>query len=153
MNKTSKYPTIESSLSTEFKKDQELSKIRIYMMKFVYGMTFLLLGYRMWSYLLNPEELIPSMDGVAYSFWAAYATMMGFGLRYPAKFLPLIILQLFYKSVWILTVALPLRMAGELDSGSADMLQSFTIAVVIDLFVIPWAYAYRNYVKYLFVWK
>ena len=148
MNKLS-----EDTIAAELIKTPELPKVRIYMMKFVYGMTFLLLGYRMWSYILNPGELISSMDGVAYSFWAAYAMMMGFGLRYPIKFLPLIILQLFYKSVWILLVALPLKGAGELDSGSADMLQSFTIAVVIDLIVIPWPYVYRSYVKNLFVWK
>ena len=138
---------------SEVIKNHKLPMYRIYMMKFVYGMTFFLLGYRMWSFILNPEELIPSMDGIAYSFWAAYAVMMGFGLRYPTKFLPLIILQLFYKSVWILIIALPLKTAGQLDVDSADMLQSFTIAVVIDLIVIPWPYVYRNYIKNLFLWK
>ncbi len=138
---------------SELNKNRTLPKYRIYMMKFVYGMTFFLLGYRMWSYMLNPGELIPAMDGVAYSFWAVYAIMMGFGLRYPIKFLPLIILQLFYKSVWILIVALPLKTAGQLDVDSVDMLQSFAIAVVIDLIVIPWPYVFRNYIKNLFVWK
>ena len=138
---------------TELNKNHPLPKYRIYMMKFVYGMTFLYLGYRMWSYLLNPGELIPSMDGVAYSFWAAYALMMGFGLRYPIKFLPLIILQLFYKSVWILIVALPLKKAGQLDADAAGMLQSFTIAVVLDLIVIPWPFVFRYYIKNLFAWK
>lgn len=144
---------LENLKITERIKNNELPKYRIYIMKFVYGMIFFSLGYRMWSFILNTEELIPAMDGVAYSFWATYAVMMGFGLRYPTKLLPLLILQLFYKSVWILIVALPLKTAGQLDVDSANMLQSFTIAVVIDLIVIPWPYVFRNYIKNLFLWK
>lgn len=145
--------TYAKATNVELKNTKELPKVRIYMLKFVYGMTFLLLGYRMWSYMLNPGELIPSIDGVAYSFWATYAVLMGFGLRYPTKFLPLIILQLFYKSVWALMVALPLKIAGQLDTSSAEMLQSFMIAIVIDLIVIPWPYVYRSYIKNLISWK
>jgi hypothetical protein len=61
--------------------------------------------------------------------------------------LPLLILQLFYKSVWLLAVGLPLRSAGQADSVAAGMIDTFAIAVVLDLLVIPWPYVLANYVR------
>jgi hypothetical protein len=57
--------------------------------------------------------------------------------------LPLLLLQLFYKSVWLLAVALPLWSAGQ----STDLTTPFVIGLVLDLIVIPWPYVLANYVK------
>lgn len=68
---------------------------------------------------------------------------MGFGLRYPLQMLPLLLLQLFYKLIWLSAIALPLWSAGR----STGMTKSFVIPVVVDLIVIPWGYVLANYVK------
>lgn len=68
---------------------------------------------------------------MAFSFWAAYSTLMILGLRYPLKLLPLLLLQFFYKLVWLVVVAYPLWSASQLRGSSASGLATiFVIAVV-----------------------
>lgn len=126
---------------------EEVSRLRLYLMRAVYLLTFLGLGYSVWPQIISPDKLWDPLTGVAFSFWAAYSALMGLGVRYPLKMLPLLILQLFYKSVWFLAVILPLRSAGQLDLAATGMIRTFAIAVVLDLIVIPWPYVLANYVR------
>ncbi len=144
---------ISSRLSYDLIGSKKISKIRIYLMKGLYLLTFLSLGHSAWSEIINPSEVWGPYDGVTYSFWAAYATLMGLGIRYPLKMLPLLLLQLFYKSVWLVGMAYPLWSAGQLDPTSEELLKPFLIAIPIDLIVIPWGYVFKNYLKQLFKFK
>jgi hypothetical protein len=127
----------------------ELSKLRLNVMRAVYLLTFLGLAPYAWQEIVRPGDLEP-MRGVAISFWAAYSTLMLLGVRYPVKILPLLILQLFYKSIWILGVAFPLWSGDRMDTGTADMLRRFSFAVIVDLIVIPWPYVLKSYLKDFF---
>jgi hypothetical protein len=57
--------------------------------------------------------------------------------------LPLLLLQLLYKSIWLIAVWLPLRSAGV----STGLTKTMAIGVVVDLIVIPWPYVLTTYVK------
>ncbi|GAA4276629.1 hypothetical protein [Aquimarina mytili] len=145
---------IKTSIARTIPKDiaetKRISKFRLYLMRGLYLLTFLTLGYSSWSEIISPSELWGPYDGVAYSFWAAYATIMGLGIRFPLQMLPLLLLQLFYKSVWLLGIYVPLWFTGQLDSTFEGFLEPFAIAIPIDLIVIPWGYVFRNYIKDLF---
>jgi hypothetical protein len=125
----------------------ELSAVRMYALRLAYLLNFAGLGLMVWPALLNPDKPLGLLEGVAFSFWAAFSVLMGLGLRYPLQMLPLLFLQLFYKVVWLLAVALPLRSAGLWDSRATGLTRNFVIPVVVDLLVIPWAYVLANYVK------
>jgi hypothetical protein len=126
---------------------ENVSTFRLYSMRTVYLLTFVGLGYSVWPEIIDHGKLWDPVKGAAFSFWAAYSALMGVGVRYPLKMLPLLILQLFYKSVWLLAVGLPLRSAGQIDPVAAGMIGVFATAVVLDLIVIPWPYVVANYVK------
>ena len=68
--------------------------------------------------------------------------MSGMGLRYPLKMLPLLLLQLLYKSIWVIAVALPLWPAFR----SIELTRIMAMGAVVDLIVIPWPYVIANYV-------
>ena len=125
---------------------EEVSQFRLYLMRILYLLNFVMLGLQVWPELINPDKPMVPLVGVAFSFWAALSTLSGLGIRYPLKMLPMLILQLFYKSVWLLAVALPLWSAGHLDSAS-ELTRIFVGGVVVDIFVIPWPYVLANYVK------
>ena len=55
----------------------------------------------------------PIVFGVAGSVWLAFGLLSVFGLRAPLKFVPVLLLQLIYKSIWFIGVALQLLMSGE----------------------------------------
>jgi len=122
---------------------EEVSTFRLYLMRSAYLLNFVGLGSSVWPGLVNHEGAWDPLHGVAFSFWAAFAALMGLGIRYPLQMLPLLLLQLFYKAVWLIVVALPLRSAGQ----STELTKTFVIGAVACLVVVPWPYVLANYVK------
>lgn len=127
--------------------NQEVRTYRQHLMRVVYVGTFLGVGYSAWSTLVTHATPWDPLRGVAFSFWAAYATLMILGLWNPLRMVPLLLLQLLYKSVWLVAVAIPLARAGPLDATAAQLVRIFVVAVVVDLFVIPWSYVIAHYIR------
>jgi len=111
-------------------------------MRLLYLLNFVLLGLDVWPGIINHVGAWDPVRGVAFSFWAALSALSGLGLRYPIKMLPLLLLQLFYKAVWLIAVALPMRSAVR----STDLAKAMVIGVVLDLIVILWPYVLANFV-------
>jgi hypothetical protein len=122
---------------------KEISTFRLYVMRFVYLLNFVLLGLDVWPEVFRHQGVWDPLKGVAFSFWAALSALSGLGVRYPLKMLPLLLLQLFYKAVWLLAVALPMWSAVR----STDLTHAMVIGVVVDLIGIPWPYVLAKYVK------
>lgn len=122
---------------------KEISTFRLYVMRFVYLVNFVLLGLDVWPEVFRHQGAWDPLKGVAFSFWAALSALSGLGVRYPLKMLPLLLLQLFYKAVWLLAVALPMWSAVR----STDLTHAMVIGVVVDLIGIPWPFVVASYVK------
>ena len=122
---------------------EETSTFRLYVMRLLYLLNFAFLSLKVWPVIINHVGAWDPLKGVAFSFWAALAALAGLGLRYPLKMLPLLFLQLVYKSIWLIAVYLPLRSAGQ----STELTKVMVIGVVVDLIVIPWPYVLATYVK------
>lgn len=125
----------------------EVSLLRLYLLRAMYALNFALLGSDVWPQLINPTTRLTPVPGVAFSFWAALSVLCALGLRYPLKLIPLLFMQLLYKSIWLVAVAAPLWSAGELSAGGREMVWVFTIGGTMDLLVVPWAYVVANYVR------
>ena len=121
---------------------EETSTFRLYLMRLLYLLNFVLLGLDVWPGIINHVGTWDPVRGVAFSFWAALSALSGLGLRYPIKMLPLLLLQLFYKGVWLIAVALPMWSAVR----STDLAKAMVIGVVLDLIVIPWPYVIATFV-------
>ncbi len=137
-------PTIVASEQVGVKSP---SKFRLTIMRGLYLLTFIGLAFQAWEYLLFPGEQIDYITGVAFSFWATYATLMGLGVRYPLKMLPLLFLQLMYKATWVLTVYLPMKSSGTITPVAESFYWICITAVVLDILVIPWGYFWNAYVR------
>jgi hypothetical protein len=123
----------------------DVSTTRLYLMRALYLVNAVLVGSSIWPPLLNQSAASPLMEGVAFSFYAALSTLSLLGLRYPLKMVPLLFVQLFYKSAWLLAVALPLSSAGLLRSELSGAVMPFVIGVALDILVIPWPYVVASF--------
>jgi hypothetical protein len=121
----------------------EISTFRLYLMRLLYLLNFVLLGLDVWPAIISHKGVWDPLHGVAFSFWAALSALSGLGLRYPLRMLPLLFLQLFYKAVWLLAVALPIWSVVR----STDLTHAMLIGVVVDIVGIPWPYVLANYLK------
>jgi hypothetical protein len=119
-----------------------VSLFRLYLMRAVYLMNFVLMGLDVWPPLLTHSGAWGPTEGAAYSLWAALSLLSVVGLKYPLQMLPLLLFQVAYKIVWLLFVAWP----NWESIKSSDLMQVMFIGLVIDLVIIPWAYVFRSYI-------
>lgn len=126
---------------------EETTKFRLYLMRSLYLLNFVFLGLDVWPKIINHVGTWDPMRGVAFSFWAALSALAGLGIRYPLRMVPLLLLQLSYKSIWLLIVALPLWSTGRPTEMISGMTTVFGLGVVLELIVIPWPYVFVNFVK------
>ena len=87
---------------------RELSSVRLYLMRFAYLFNAIVIGFGAWSELINQRKLINEgkpwdlVYGVAFSLYAAYGLLMLLGVRFPVRMLPLLLLQIIYKTIWLI---------------------------------------------------
>jgi len=120
-----------------------VSTFRLYTMRALYLLNFVLLGSDVWPELINHAGAWDPVRGAAYSLWATLSLLSGLGLRYPLQMLPLLLFQLVYKSIWLVAVGIPLQSTGQ----ATEMTTVFLVGVALDLIAIPWPYIYAHYLK------
>jgi hypothetical protein len=108
---------------------EDVSIFRLYLLRVVYLLNFVGLGMTVWPAVLQHQGPWDPVKAVAFSFWCALSLLAGLGIRYPLKMLPLLFLQLTYKSIWLIAVWLPLRAAGQ----STELTKTMVIGAVADL--------------------
>ncbi len=86
----------------------------------------------------------PFIYGVAASIWLAFGVLSVLGLRAPIKFLPVLLMQLCYKTIWLAGVVLPLLIRGEFPFYGVLFTLVMASYVVIDLIAIPFPLLFGN---------
>src|SRR5262245_54209072 len=122
---------------------EDVSIPRLYLLRFVYVVNFVFVGAGVWAQFAHQKEPLDPIRGLAFSFWAALSILSALGIRYPLAMLPVLFMQLIYKTFWMIVVYAPLRAAGT----SSAMAPTFLAAIVVDLIVIPWPYVFEHYFK------
>ena len=77
------------------------------------------------------ENKVPASDGLVLlvgSLWLAILIASVCGLLWPALFAPIVLVQIIYKSVWLIAFIMPLLMAGK--PYPAGISASFLIIVL-----------------------
>ena len=125
----------------------KVSTVRLYLLRFVYLLTVAVVGIPAWSEVVRHSSNAGDfIGGIAFSIYAAYSVLMLLGVLIPLRMLPLVLLQLLYKSIWIVGIGIPLWRAGHGNTVVGTM-RFFAIIVVVDLIVIPWRYVFEHYIR------
>jgi hypothetical protein len=74
----------------------------------------------------------------------AFGLLSILGLRSPLKFVPVLLIQLCYKSIWFIGVVLPLLVTGHFPSYAIPTVIIFATYIVGDLIAIPFSYAFAK---------
>ena len=123
--------------------DDEVSLVRLYVLRAAYLLLVVGLGAMIVPEILSHEL---TSRGVIASLLGAVSLLALLGLRYPLEMLPLLLFELTWKTIWWLAYGFPQWLAGQYPPTFAE--DSFNIAFgAVLLFVIPWGYVWRHYVK------
>ena len=122
-------------------------------LKFMYLYTIIGAGGFGLGIILIPDTMIslfkwPAQDpvvlGITGSVYLAFALLSLFGLRSPLKFSPILLLQLFYKSIWFIGVAIPLISSGKFPMSEIIILVIFATYIIGDMVSIPFSYIFKK---------
>jgi hypothetical protein len=120
--------------------------ISIYLLRLLYVLMFFVLGKETWTHIFTHQGPWDPTSAVAWCVWAAFATLAGLGIIRPLKMLPIIFVEIFYKVLWLTLVAYPLWSKGMLTGSPAEGTASAFLWVILPIVVVPWGYAFVNYV-------
>ncbi|HET7230777.1 MAG TPA: hypothetical protein VFJ16_12285 [Longimicrobium sp.] len=124
----------------------EVSTLRLYVLRGTYLLIALLMGLQIWPLILRHPTDVEHMKGVVRAMLGAITLLSLLGVRYPLKMLPLLFIELAWKTIWVLSFGLPLWSAGRLDADTAETMKACLMGVVIFPLAIPWGYVWRHYI-------
>jgi hypothetical protein len=119
--------------------------IHIYLLRLVYILMFLVLGKTTWTHILTHRGSWEPDVAMAWCVWAAFATLAGLGIFRPLKMLPILLLEIFYKVLWLIVVAYPLWSTGNLAGSPAEGTTAAFLWVMLPIIAVPWGYVFVNY--------
>jgi hypothetical protein len=120
---------------------------KLYLLRLLYALMAVFLGIDAWTHILRHQGTWDPMAAAAWSIWASYSLLAVLGILQPLKLLPLVLLEIIYKSIWLLMVAYPLWIKGELVGSPAEEMTYAFLWVALPLLAMPWRYAYDTYVR------
>lgn len=124
----------------------EEGNVRWGWLKFMYLYTFVVAGGIGLAMIVVPEVVralfaLPSGDpitfGIVGSVYLSFGLVSLLGWRAPLKFVPILLLQLCYKLVWLFAVILPLVLSATLPTYAIPTVIVFITFIVGDLIAIP----------------
>ncbi len=107
---------------------------------------FFVLGKDTWTELFTHQRPWEPLNAMAWCVWTAFATLAGLGIFRPLKMLPILLLEIFYKVLWLIIVAYPLWSAGKLAGSKAEGTTSAFLWVILPIIAVPWGYEFANYI-------
>ena len=86
----------------------------------------------------------PIAFGIVGSVYVTFGLLSILGLRSPLKFVPLLMLQLCYKSIWFIGVFLPLLVTAQFPDYAIHFIIIFGTYIIGDLIAIPFSYVFAK---------
>lgn len=89
----------------------------------------------------------PMNRGVFASFLIALFLLSFLVIRYPLKMLPVLMLELVWKAIWLFSFGLPQWLAGVGSPKLSEDIWAVGLGPVFFGLLIPWGYVWRHYVQ------
>ncbi len=124
---------------------QGVRKINVYLLRLLFTLMFLFLGIDAWTRILTSDGTWDPDEAAAWSMWAGFSLLAGLGIINPVKMLPLVLLEIVYKLIWLILVAYPLWKADQLGGSPAEEMTYNFLWVLLPIIAVPWGYAVRTY--------
>ena len=133
-----------------FKSDHEhydgIRPINIYAMRFIYILMATFLALDVWTHIITYDQSWDPSDAMDWSVWAAFTVFAFVGIFRTVQMIPILLLEIVYKSIWLILVAYPLYQAENLSSESTDgMIFPFAL-VLLPIIAVPWGYVLKTYI-------
>jgi hypothetical protein len=117
----------------------EPTKLRCNLLRLLYLIMAAGLAITVWPSVLSHDTVQAHSGPGAQSMMAAMGALAVVGLRFPLKMLMLLVFEVFWKLIILLSFALPLLLTGQPDAASWENIWACLIAMAF-IPIIPWRY-------------
>ncbi|MBL4631394.1 MAG: hypothetical protein JKY14_09630 [Paraglaciecola sp.] len=136
---------LKKIFQADFEYYQGVSRAKIYLLRLLYSLMFIVLGIDVWSYIFSFQGVWEPGEAMKWSVWASFSALAGLGIIHPLRMLPILLLEIFYKLLWLLIVAYPLWLKDELIGSSAEGMTNAFLWVILAIIAVPWKFVFKNY--------
>ena len=120
--------------------------INIYGMRFIYVLMSTLLAFQVWSHIFTYDQQWEPSDAMDWSVWAAFTIFAFIGVFRTVKMIPILLLEITYKCIWLILVALPLHLEGNLSDATTNGMIFPFLFVILPIVFVPWGYVINKYI-------
>jgi len=137
---------LKNILARDEARHEGVRPINIFLLRVIYLLMCTLMARTAWTSILLHQGAWEPYRAMATCVWAAYGSLALLGLLQPLRMLPLVLFMIFYKSLWLAVVALPLLRACALAGSSAEELTYIFLAAPVFALCVPWGHVVRRFV-------
>tara|TARA_B110000444_G_C18469603_1_gene424068 strand:+ start:98 stop:550 length:453 start_codon:yes stop_codon:yes gene_type:complete len=131
----------------EYNQYDGIRPINIYAMRLIFLLMAVFLGYDVWGYIIAYQGMWFPTEAMDWSVWAAFSLIAILGIFRTVEMIPVLLVEIAYKLIWLVLVALPLWRDGNLTSTTSDgMFLPFAL-VVLPMVAVPWGYVFNRYIR------
>ena len=138
------------SIKSIFKSDdanrEGVPKINIYLLRIMFVLMVVFLGKDSWTHIITFTGSWNPTNAVAWCLWASYSVLAILGIIHPLKMLPIVMLEIFYKVLWLMVVAYPLWRSNQLTGSPAEAMTNAFLWVLLPIAAMPWRYFIKEYI-------
>lgn len=134
------------SLANPHNAQIEVSRFNIHLLRLLYALMLVFLGMDAWSHILTFRGSWDPEEAAAWFIWATFALLSGIGILHPLRMLPLVLLEICYKVLWLMMVAYPLWSNNQLIGSPAEQMTYAFLWVILPIIAMPWRYFLQNYI-------
>jgi hypothetical protein len=139
---------IRKIFGPDYERYEGVYRVNIYLLRLLYFLMLIFVARDSWTAIVTHQGPWNHLEALAYSVWAAYSTLSILGMINPLKMLPIIMFEIFYKSIWLIVVAYPLWSTHKLAGSPAEAMTYLFLWLPLPLLAMPWAYAFRTYFSF-----
>lgn len=123
---------------------KDVSLFRLYVLRAMYLLIAVGLGFSLWPSVLNPARHWELMQGTSNCMLAAFSLLCVLGLRFPLAMLPVLLWEVLWKTLWLILVPLPQWRSGHIDDAIRPTLFAVSLVALVYL-AVPWPYVFHRY--------
>jgi hypothetical protein len=140
--------TIKRLFGPDYDRYEGVYKIQIHLLRLLFVLVIVFVGSDSWSAIFNHQGPWDHVKAVAVCVWAAYSTLSILGLINPLRMLPIVLFEIFYKSIWLVIVAYPLWSTNSLAGSPAEAMTHAFLWLPLPLLAVPWGYTIKTYFRF-----
>jgi hypothetical protein len=139
---------IRKIFGPDYERYEGVYRINIYLLRLLYFLMLVFVAKDSWAAILTHQGQWNHLEALAWCVFAAYTSLSILGLINPLKMLPIILFEIFYKSIWLIIVAYPLWSAHKLVGSPAEQMTYAFLWLPLPLIATPWAYVFKTYFSF-----